>query len=354
MYVVCEWDSICQFLNVGNRVIVQSLSLFYLGIVVDIPSLKFSASSCGSNLGHRAWEVLSGIAADYWKDGEEIPFVKKKKKAFVARKTAASSGGEIAQAEEKGLWHAGYPEIVEAIWGKGHNLPLGDDFIDKLAAPVGLDKSNGVLDLSAGLGAVGRRIASEFGAYVTGLEPDQALAEYGMEISTQANQAKKASVYFYDPDGFVEDKHYDFIIARELFYKIPDKKRFFKEIKNSLKKDGPRGHLTFTDYILEPESRKDPAILAWLKNESPALPLPLKEMKKMWTKNGFDVRVSEDLTDTYKKEILKGLSGFAQFLRTNKPDSETKKLVFSEIETWALRVSAFEHGLKFYRFYAMR
>ncbi|MDD3288240.1 MAG: class I SAM-dependent methyltransferase [Alphaproteobacteria bacterium] len=329
--------------------------------MINLSVLKDTTLTKGRKWEHLLLREIVGLAKDYWKDGKDsvgVPkFAALRKKTEPAKAKAASVAVQKKQATtflDPG-WNEDAPHVVEKIWGSGHNLPGRNELVDNLTAPLGLNKEMSVLDLSAGLGGVGRRLADTMDTYVTGLEPDEALAKYGMEISVKFGRAKRASVEFYNPEKFTQDKHFDCVIARELFYRVSNKKRFFKEIKKSIKQqDNPRGQLVFTDYILEAGDKDKPAIKSWLACEKDAQPWSLDEMTKTWTKMGLDVRVNEDLTSMYKREILKSLAAFAEFLKKNPPNSTTKVIVFKEIEKWAMRVAAMESGLKFYRFYAIK
>ena len=206
-----------------------------------------------------------------------------------------------------------------------------------------------MLDLSAGLGGRMRKIAGETGAYITGLEPDREVAARGMELSTRLGKGKHAAIEHYDPASFAVTRNYDCVIARETFYRVADKKTFFEAIAKCLK---PGGQLTFTDYIVDPEKRGEIAIAAWCAFEKHVAPLGLVEMAEAWAKAGVNLRINEDLTDFYKKEVAAGLKRFALFLGSGiKPDPETRAALLRRLETWTHRMAAMEHGMKFYRFY---
>ncbi|MDD3288239.1 MAG: class I SAM-dependent methyltransferase [Alphaproteobacteria bacterium] len=252
------------------------------------------------------------------------------------------------------LWHANRDQVLEAIWGGGHVLPGGNKAIDRLIAPINLQEDKDLLDLSAGMGAVGRRLANRFGAYVTGLEPDEELAKYGMEFSGKEDKATQASVAAYDPERFIASKQYCCIIARGLFYRVANKKRFFREVARSLKPKNPRGQMVFTDYVLENSDRNNPAVVSWMAAEAGADPLSMEGLVGFFSKNGIDIRVREDLTSTHMMEIIRGFDQFTEFLNKYPPDAETKVIISQETDLWASRVSAMRNGLKHYRFYAIK
>ncbi len=311
----------------------------------------------GSEFWARIRVTLVGLAQDFWKDTAQ-PSVQPRAKPVPVKQSSpanapAASSPQPARraAASKKLWYADRPQVLEKMWGDGEALPGGKELVDLLLAPLGLNKEMNVLDLSAGLGGLARKMAEEFETYVTGLETDPALARRGMTLSVNAGKSKQASIEHYDPATFTPGRHYDCIIARELFYRVIGKNKFFKTIASALK---ARGHIVFTDYILDPKAIKNEAVTSWMAIEPEASPLSLGEMSQSWTGLGFDMRVNEDLTPMYKRDVLKGLARFAAFLTHNIPEEETKPLVLKEIDLWERRVAAMEHGLKFCRFHAIR
>ncbi len=252
----------------------------------------------------------------------------------------------------KRLWHALPGEISEKMWGTGYVTPGGKAVADLLIKPLGLTKDMNVLDLSAGLGGPMRDTAEEYGAYFTGLEPDPEVAARGMEMSRRAGKSRHAPVEHYTPQTFTVSRAYDCILAREVFYRVADKPAFFKALADCAK---PKAQLAFTDYILDAEHRDKPAVKAWQAFEANAMPLGLVEMAEAWAKAGFNLRVNEDLTGFYEKEVLKGLKRLVQAVHAElKPDAETKKSLLRRIETWSHRLAAMEQGMKFCRFYGVK
>jgi cyclopropane fatty-acyl-phospholipid synthase-like methyltransferase len=238
------------------------------------------------------------------------------------------------------------------MWGPGMVTPGDAMLTDKLCQPLGLTRASTVLDLSAGLGARPRKIALDTGAHVTGLEPDPAVASRGMAMSQQAGHGEQATVAPYDPATFSMARVFDCVIARETFYRVPDKGAFFQAVAACLK---PKGQIAFTDYIVDPENDKQPAIAAWRAFEANAAPLGVVGMAEAWAKAGIDLRVSEDLTVFYKQDVAAGLKRLAGFLVSGpRPDPETKEALRRRLEIWTQRMSAMGQGMKFYRFHGTR
>jgi len=301
-----------------------------------------------------------GLAEDFWHDGKEnLLEVKIKRREPSSISGAALHNRDAAQAFQAANtqvdpthWHAEPGEVSEKMWGNGYVTPGGVVITGMLTKPLGLTKEMSVLDLSAGLGGRMRRTAEETGAYITGLEPDPAVAARGMQLSVRAGKGKHAAIAHYDPATLSLSRTYDCIIARETFYRVPDQRAFFAAIAKHTKAGG---QIAFTDYIVDPEHRDHPAIAAWKGNEILAKPMGLVEMAEAWAQVGFNLRVHEDLTDFYKTEVMLGMKKLMDFLGSGvQPDKETSLAVLRRVETWRHRLAAMEAGMKFYRFYGTK
>lgn len=313
-------------------------------------ALQKIQQSLGTGLWPRLRAAAIGLAQDYWKDGGAEPHPKTPVKRK-ARRRIYEEAAPLSRPDQSRRWHANRIAVIERIWGQGMSRPGDEALLDVLIAPLGLNREMNVLDLAAGLGGLARRIAKDYNAYVAGMEVDAEMAKRGMEISVEQGRAKHASVDHYDPASFVPAKHFDCFVARDIFYRIADRPKFFKAIALGLK---PRGQLAFTDFILDPEHAENAAVRDWLAHDRGANPLSLADMTQAWAKLGFDVRVNEDQTKLYHAEIVKGLARFMLFLSKNPPDDETKPFVLHEIEKWGWRAKALEQGLKYCRFYAIK
>jgi cyclopropane fatty-acyl-phospholipid synthase-like methyltransferase len=310
-------------------------------------------------------QELVGVAQDFWKDGnwgKNAP-----DDGFVMPRRSADRGEgkplpPLSQAEEytaatisktqEGLWHAAPGEISEIMWGKNFVCPIDEYITDLMIRPLGITKDMNLLDLAAGLGGRMRKTSEEYGVYFSGREPDPDIAARGMALSVAAGRGKRDIITAYDPMNLVEAHRYDCIVARETIYRVADKQKFIHSIISCCK---PQAQICFTDYIVNPESQSKPAIRAWRAFESGASPVGLVEMAEMWAKAGISLRVHDDQTDYYKKEVKRGLVRFAKFMASGiKPDAATRKAIEKRITTWAHRMAALEQGMRFYRFYGLR
>jgi SAM-dependent methyltransferase len=318
----------------------------------------------GASFVPRAKQFILGLAADFWKDAPYDPalfgsFPLRLKALFSgkfaapgAKKTPAMKAGATPSAQAPPqFWHAEAGEVAEKMWGTGQVWPAGDAVMGMLVRPFGVKPDHNLLDLSAGLGGALRTLAGKANL-IKGLEVDQALAMRGMEMSAKAGKTKHAPISVYDPATFSMPATFDFALARELFYRIADKPAFFAAIAGCLK---PGGQIAFTDFVVDPENKQKPAILAWQAHEKDARPLGLIDLAQAWARVGIELRVSEDQTAFYRQEVIEGLKRFVGFLGQGPaPDAETKRTILREVELWVYRMAAIEQGMKFYRFYALK
>lgn len=253
---------------------------------------------------------------------------------------------------QKKIWQAARPKIAGKLWGEGHHLPCANRLIPLLIRPFGLNAEMSVLDLSAGLGGAARRIFMDSKAYVTGLESAPDLAEAGMEISRLNGMALSAPIEFYDPETYTPSRKYDCVIARDLFFRVRGKDRFMQAIADTLK---PRGHMSWTDYVVDPAAAHQSGIRVWAASEldgdtPPSLPNVMQTMTRL----GFDVRIHEDVTQGYRHHIQTALQRFARFIAPYDFSEATRTAIIQETELWARRGLALEQGMKVCRFYALK
>ena len=322
-----------------------------------MPRPVISLESVDHGFAARVWREVVGLAQDYWKDGgaEKKPKPVRVTHHFaddVAATDSLTGTVHDRAAETQGLWHALPGEISERMFGEGFVTAGGEELATQLTHPLGLSKEMNVLDLSAGLGAQMRKTSKEFGVYITGLEPDPGVAARGMELSIRAGKGKQSVIMAYDPADFSVPHRYDCILSRETFYRVVNKDKLFGDLAACSK---PKAQLSFTDYVLEPSLRDDPAIAAWMRIEKGATPFSPSAMSDAWARHGFAIRVREDKTDYYQREVLKGLRNLADFIaHGHKPDEETRKSLERRLNTWAHRLAALKAGVRFYRFYGVK
>ena len=270
-----------------------------------------------------------------------------------AEPAPAPEAVEAPPAEIPPLEHP-YVKVAQQIWGEGFIRPGGAEAILTLVKPFALDPSMTVMDFGAGLGGGTRAVSDEFNVWVNGFETDPILAAGGQELSVKKG-AKKAGVELCTVQEFQpKPATYDCIYSSEALYTVPEKEKLLAIFERALK---ARGQISITDFVRAPGVKADDPRLAdfvtrtgkptqfWLNDDY------LGKMKAL----KFDVRVDEDLTETYRATIIESWVNFTQdaagtaYAKTH-PDE-----LVSEVSLWTKRVAALDSGaLQLRRFYAIK
>jgi len=257
---------------------------------------------------------------------------------------------------DEALWSEARAEIAQLIWGEEATDPGGPDKVWDMVRPMGLDNSNTLLDMSAGLGGAARLIAKESGAWVTGMEPSKTLARQAMARSSAAGMTKKAPVQYYDPETLeLPERTFDAVVAKEVFFTAKNKEALFATISESLKGGG---QIVFTDYLLrEPGLDRDPAVVAWLEAE-PVRPTlwSVEEVVHYLRTMGLEVRITEDVTQDHRAQILEGMSALQEKRKDiHRLDKSVADVLIAEAEHWARRVAVLDtDAVRVYRIYARK
>lgn len=292
-----------------------------------------------------------------WWEGYDVPRRFRQRDADAAgggdgQNGAAGSGGQHLNRSGKPLWNATRIQVVEKIWGDGFSTPGGDEFIPTIVKPLGLNPAMSVLDIGAGLGGATRAMAKQYGAWVTGVEPNPVLAEAGMFRAQRSGLARQAPVQTCDLENFSWSKRVDAVFSKEAFYTVRNKDGLIDAIEAALK---PRGQLLFTDYVLDREQLRGRDYDGWLRAE-PVEPNPwtVEQYTAALAQRNIEARITEDNTDIHRGLILNAIQGLVKHLETVSMERETKLAVVEEVEMWARRVAAMSSGLRYYRFYALK
>jgi cyclopropane fatty-acyl-phospholipid synthase-like methyltransferase len=252
------------------------------------------------------------------------------------------------------LWTAERIQVAERLWGPGLHTPGGEEHVQTLVKPFGLNPTMTVLELGAGLGGCSRTMAKTFGCWVTGLEQWPILAATGMERSRIAGLEKKAPIEPYDPQTVeLKPRGYNCVFAKETFFTIADKVRLFQSISDALR---PGGQLCFTDYVMPEDGKPTPAVDAWTASE-PLEPFPCssQDILELMAQNKLEVRLAEDVTDMHQALILQGWRDLTQALTPGSIAPATVPHLVAEAEMWARRGAVLRTGdIRVYRFYALK
>lgn len=259
-----------------------------------------------------------------------------------------------APAEDEIDWSPARCEVVQELWGEGFSSPGEAEHVMMLVKPLGLNEKQSVLDINPGLGGSTRVIAESTGSWVTGIDADADLVAAGMDISVKTGMAKKASIELFKPPKIdLGGTAMDAVFSKEALYNVAEKEILFEEVYKTLK---PSGQFLFTDYMLPDDGGSSAALDAWLAAERPT-PMP-------WTKEqtvarlgeiGFEVRVSEDITDQIKGMVIKSWGKLVSGLEPGKVPRDTALAIVLEAEIWCRRLALFQSNeLRCYRIHGLK
>ncbi|MDA0229175.1 MAG: methyltransferase domain-containing protein [Proteobacteria bacterium] len=235
-------------------------------------------------------------------------------------------------------------QVTEEIWGKGYLGPGGDEEIEALIRPLGLNSGMMIIDFGAGLGGTTRALHNQTGAWVSGFEASPLLAEAGAELSHMAGLGRKAMVKTFDLESLdLRDGGFNTVFSKDALFTIDNKEAIFKKFYECLRNDG---QLVLTDYLAVKPSATSTAIEEWAAQE-PARPVlwSLDQTRAFISELGFEVSITEDVTATVRAQILSALAKFSEKIA---PESKARPgwapAIIAEIEMWANRIKVFDSG----------
>lgn len=293
-----------------------------------------------------------------WWNGYELPpLAAEAEKELVTPRTRSGPDKPVeveAPEEPRDIWTPARIKISERVWGAGYISPGGTEHIMNLIKPLALNPKMSVADINAGLGGAGRAIAEVFGMWVTAMEPNDVVAAHGMEESTMAGMGKKVPVVCYDPESFeLRPNGFDCIFAKELFYTVVNKRHLFASIVKALKK---QGQLLFTDYVLARTDHMEEATQNWAAHE-PKRPemWSIKQTRDYLEKQGLDIRIEDDMTDSMCTLILHAWGEALGNFRPGHFEPELGEALLAEAELWARRLAVLQSGdVRVYRVHAIK
>ncbi|HVJ41090.1 MAG TPA: methyltransferase domain-containing protein [Dongiaceae bacterium] len=250
-------------------------------------------------------------------------------------------------------WETPRIRIAQLVWGAGFDKPGGPPHALNLVKPFGLDPSKSMMDFGTGLGGASRVVSKEYDVWVTGYEGDAELSRAGKQLSLIAGLDRKADIQRYVPGEFdVAPNSFDCILSHEALHIFESKYDILSSLQKGLKS---RGQLSMTDFVLgEGISPNDSRLRAFQ-----ATPLDLWRPDQYEQRLGelnLDLRISEDITENYRKMILQGWMNFAQGDQTTFATAKAHPgAVIAELNLWTKRLEAMEQGLlRVARFYAIK
>lgn len=254
--------------------------------------------------------------------------------------------------ESRPVWTLERVQSAELLWGPDATGPSDPAWMVDAVRQFGLGPARSALDLTAGLGGAARAIAGAYDTWVTGLEPSPVLAELAMQRSKASGFGKKAPVTGYDPEHFSQAGSFDLVYGDRLLHKLRDKAFFLDKMSECVK---DKGGLLMFDYVVDGTPQNWDAWNRWRGMEPTEVsPWSAGRFSEELLQRNFDMRVSENVTDMHRRQILSRVERLSTALNTIDPDSGLLGVIARELALWWARLKVLGRGLNFYRFVAFR
>jgi hypothetical protein len=242
--------------------------------------------------------------------------------------------------------------LTEELFGSGFVMPGGAAEVMRYIRPVGLSSAAGLLLLGAGSGGAGCAIAARFNAFVDGFEAEPTLAEAAAERSRQSRLWTRAPVAAWNPaTPALRPNYYHHALALDALRGAPPEP-VLTAIRGALKEGG---HCVFVDLASASiAAARQREMVQWSGIERRnAPPPPEQEVSRLFETLGFDLRITEDLTDSHSELVLGAWQTLLRGLQ-RRPGREKAALLVAEAERWLLRLRLMRAGqLRLVRWHAI-
>lgn len=203
------------------------------------------------------------------------------------------------------VWPSARISLAETLWGEGFLFPGGDQEVLRLAKPLGLSAASSLLLVGAGTGGAPRRIATEFGVWVTGYETNHRLVELANERNQRAGLGGRAQVERWDPGApkFPRRYFHHGMVTDALRFAHPEP--LLNAVAQALK---PGGQLVLRETVSDrPLDPAEPLVCTWrrLDHRGAAVPSELA-VTEVLRRFGFDVRITEDVSQREMQNATQG------------------------------------------------
>lgn len=252
----------------------------------------------------------------------------------------------------KPVWSVEQVRGAQMLWGDGFVGPGDGAFMVDAVSSFGLNPAKSVLDCSGGLGGTARALVSAYDTWVTALEPSPLLAKLGMRRSQALDLDRKAPVVPYDPENFCPAGSYDLVLADRIIHRVRDKEPYLDHLCECVK---PKGSVLVMDYVIDGTPTSWDGWNAWKENEPLDLyPWTAQRMRDELTNRNMDVRIAEDITHKLRRLIIERVRWLAEALQGTGLDKGLMTGLARELQLWWARLKVLGHGLRYYRFVAMK
>ena len=284
---------------------------------------------------------------------------------YDAPQTGSGTPGSMPVAKTAPFPPGKWPEpriaAVQSLWGDGFIAPGGATEAIRLAEPLALDQRATLLLVGGGLGGPAHAIATTFDTWVTSCEAEPVLAAIASKRAALLNDADgpdsgtgHMTFAAWDTGNptFMRNSS-NHVLSLEAL-RGTQAAPFVDAIAGALR---PHGQVVMTELVadLRPDGT-DREFAAWcrLENRLPALPKP-EEVSAALTRQHFDVRVVEDISDRHVTQTLAGWRGAVRGLSGGPRPAVTQAAAFvTEAELWLLRIRLMRRlGLRLMRWHAI-
>lgn len=250
--------------------------------------------------------------------------------------------GNAAGDEAASAWPRERIVLLEGLFGPGMVTPAGDTAFDRLTAALELTDESRIVELGAGMGGLGHRLASETGAAVFAYDDEVEYADLAQSWLGEAGSPVKVDRRDYHDTG-LKRGFADAIVAKEAFTHIRSKKRVFQHLFQVLK---PDGKIVFTDMFLTGNDPECPEVAVWSALERRPMHLvnPYR-FRDMADDIGFDAPEFEDLTPAFGDAIRRAFARTREILSAAGPMApRLQPYLVAEAEYWNRRLTLLESG----------
>ena len=252
------------------------------------------------------------------------------------------------------FWSAQRIKAAEAIWGIGHLSPSPKILAQEWLPPLGLAPDKKLLEIGCQLGTISSDCARFWGCRATAMESDPYLALEARERALTIDPNQKVMVIQLDPNlPLIPPKSYDVAICRDQIAAAKHKSNLLPMLRGALR---PDGHCLFIETVLRnenhPNQRAEQLLADWYKLEpTPPNPVSLNQVTNEFIEAGFKLRLVEDVTEHYTREIAEVFASLPKRLKQANIPQALHPLVMREVERMGAKARACESaGLAIYRF----
>jgi hypothetical protein len=291
-----------------------------------------------------------------WWDGYESAEMEEKlnrlRQTSLQKLTADNNKKKEKTASSASIWNTSRINVAQLIWGDGFCGPGGREYVIHMSKLLALQPSQSAIVIGAGLGGPSRVLAEEFGVWINAYESSSELAARGMQLTTDQGLEKKSPILHKNLNQVTEfDRQFDRAYSKDTFFTIENKTNLLRILYLHLKENGL---FLLTDYVVkDSQSFHHPDIKEWLKNEPlPPFPVTQNSMERHFEDSGFNVRVSEDITENYIQIISDAWSGAnitnngLSQMDEDSPEEKKAQMqsLLQEAELWHRRTKALRSG----------